>query len=214
MDAIATLGSLTGLAFTSGLRLYSTVLATGLGIRFGLIKLPPALSHLDVLASAPILIIASVVYSAEFLADKIPWFDSVWDAIHTFIRPLGAAILGAVAIGSVDPALKLGAFLLCGTVALSSHSAKAGTRLVANHSPEPFTNIGLSLGEDAVVVGGIWLALTHPIVALCIVIVLVALIIWLVPRIIRLVRASHGRITAMIQGRPLKGADAPVEQSR
>ena len=142
------------------------------------------------MASTPVLIIAGVIYLVEFVADKVPWIDTLWDTVHTFIRPLGAAILGVAAVGDVDPVLRMGAFLLAGTVALSSHSAKAGTRLLANHSPEPFSNIGLSLTEDGVVVGGVWLALTHPLIALVIVVVLVAIIIWCIPKLVRLLRRS------------------------
>jgi hypothetical protein len=194
MQSIATLGTLMGLAFTSGIRLYSTVFVVGLGIRFGFLQLPDSLSHLQVLATTPILVIAGIVYSAEFVADKIPWFDSVWDAVHTFIRPLGAAILAATALGAVDPGWKVGAFLLSGTVALSSHTAKAGTRVAANHSPEPFTNVGLSLGEDALVVGGTWLAFTHPLLTLAAVVIAVGLIAWMLPKLIRLVRGNLARL--------------------
>jgi len=210
MHAIATLGTLMGLSFTSGMRLYSTVLAIGLGIRFGFIQLPEALTHLQVLASTPVLAISAVVYSAEFIADKIPWFDSFWDAIHTFIRPLGAAILGAAALGSVSPAVQVGAFLLCGTVAFSSHTAKAGTRLVANHSPEPLSNIGLSLGEDVVVAGGTWLAFAHPVVSLLAVLVAVAIIIWLIPKLFRLFRRNFARLQAFVTGRPVSNRSAPT----
>ncbi len=190
MPEITTIGALSGLAFVSGMRLYSTVLALGLGLRSGLLELPPALSHLHVLATTPVLIIAALVYVAEFVADKVPWVDTLWDSVHTFIRPLGAAVLGFAAIGNVDPALKVGAFLLCGTIALSSHSAKAGTRLAVNHSPEPFSNIGLSLLEDGLVVTGVWLAITHPVTALVIVLILVAIILWFIPKLVRLIRRS------------------------
>jgi hypothetical protein len=158
MGAIATLGALMGISFVSGIRLYSTVLAIGLGIRLGFIQVPEALANLQVLAATPVLLISGTVYFAEFVADKIPWFDSLWDVVHTFIRPLVAPILGAATMGDVDPAVTMGAFLLCGTVAFSSHAAKAGTRLTVNQSPEPLSNIALSLGEDGVVVGGTWLA--------------------------------------------------------
>ena len=117
--------------------------------------------------------------------------DTFWDAIHTFIRPLGAALLAVTALGPVDPVVKLGAFLLCGGIAFSSHSAKAGTRLAANQSPEPFSNIGLSLVEDGVAVSGVWLALAHPLVTLGIVILCVAVILWLVPKLFRLFRRKQ-----------------------
>ena len=184
----ATLGSLAGLAFVSGLRLYSTVLALGLGIRLGLLDVPPALDQLRLLARTPILVIAGVAYLVEFFADKIPWVDTFWDAVHTFIRPLGGALLAATALGPVEPVVKLGAFLLCGGIAFSSHSAKAGTRLAVNQSPEPFSNIGLSLAEDGVAVSGVWLALAHPLVTLGIVILCVAGILWLIPKLFRLFR--------------------------
>src|SRR5215470_17573764 len=128
-----------GLAFVSGLRLYGTVLALGLGISTGLIRLDPAMSRLEILGDPLVITVAGTVYVVEFVADKVPWVDSVWDSFHTLIRPLGAAVLGAV-----DPRLKLSAFLLCGSVALASHTGKAGIRLAVNASPEPFTNIVVS----------------------------------------------------------------------
>lgn len=202
MDALTTLESLVGLAFLSGIRLYSTVFAVGLGIRTGFLDVPERLSQLEVLASTPILFIAGAVYLVEFLADKIPWVDSAWDLVHTVIRPLGAAILGVTAIGAVDPIVQIGAFLLCGTIALSSHSAKAGTRLAANHSPEPISNIGLSLGEDALVFTGTWLVFNHPLVAAIIVLVLVLLILWLIPKLFRLFRRNFARLMTVIKGGP------------
>ncbi len=200
MDVIATLGSIMGLGLVSGIRLYSTVLAVGLGIRFGLIRPAPALEHLSVLGSTPVLIIAGVAYLAEFLADKIPLVDSAWDMVHTFIRPIGAAVLAATALGPVDPAVKVGAILLAGSVALSGHSAKAGTRAVINQSPEPFSNIAASLAEDGLVVGGVWLALSHPVVALVAVLIIVGLIVWLVPKLFRLLRRQLGRVRAFLAG--------------
>lgn len=202
MDAITTLESLVGLAFLSGIRLYSTVFAVGLGIRTGFLDVPRGLSQLEVLASTPILFIAGAVYLIEFLADKIPWVDSAWDLVHTVIRPLGAAILGVTAIGAVDPVVQIGTFLLCGTIALSSHSAKAGTRLAANHSPEPVSNIGLSLGEDALVFTGTWLVFNHPLVAAIIVLVLVLLILWLIPKLFRMFRRNFARLMTVIKGGP------------
>jgi hypothetical protein len=190
MPELTTLGALSGLAFVSGVRLYSTVLAVGLGIRLGRIDLPAPLAQLEVLSSTPVLIIAGVLYIIEFVADKVPWVDSLWDTVHTFIRPFGAALLGFAAVGDVDPVLKAGAFLLSGSIALSSHSAKAGTRLVVNHSPEPFSNVGLSLAEDGLVVAGVWLVFAHPVIALVIVLVLVAIIAWCIPKLVRLIRRS------------------------
>ena len=188
MDAIATLGAVLGLGFVSGIRLYSTILAVGLGIRFGFLDVPDALSHLDVLASTPVIAVAATVYTVEFVADKIPIVDNIWDMIHTFIRPVGAAIVGSTAVGPVDPGVKLAIALLCGFVALSSHSAKATTRVAVNHSPEPFSNAGISLAEDGLVVGIVWLAIEHPLITLAVVLVAVALCVWLVVSLFRMVQ--------------------------
>ena len=200
MDSLATLGALLGLGMVSGIRLYSTVLAVGLGIRFDFLHVPPALAGLEVLAATPVLVIAGVVYAVEFLADKIPFVDSLWDLVHTFIRPVGAAVIAATAIGPVDPVVKTGVILACGLVAFSGHSAKASTRAFVNQSPEPFSNIGLSLGEDAVVVGGVWLALSHPIVTFALVLVAVGLIVWLVPKLFRMVRRQVTRAWQLATG--------------
>ena len=200
MDVLHTLGALSGLAFLSGLRAYSTVFAVGLGVRFGFLHLPDTLGHLQVLAATPILILSGALFAIEFVADKIPWFDSVWDTVHTAIRPLAAAVLAATALGSVEPVVRVGAALLAGGIAFSSHSAKAGTRLVVNHSPEPASNIALSLTEDATVAGGVWFALAHPIATLVVVIVLLAIIAWMMPKIIRLFRRNVARLRSFVSG--------------
>lgn len=209
MESVSVLGSLMGLAFVSGLRLYSTVFAVGLGIRFGYLVIPPHLGQLQLLAHTPILVIAGVCYTFEFVADKIPWVDTIWDAVHTFIRPIGAAILAATAVGVVDPLVTLGAFLLCGGIALSSHSAKAGTRILANHSPEPFSNIALSLAEDGVVLAGVWLAFKHPFTSLLLVAVAVAFTVWLIPRLIRLFRRQAIKVSDFARARFGKASAAP-----
>ena len=188
MDPIATLGALLGLGFVSGIRLYSTILAIGLGIRFGFLDVPTSLAHLEVLAATPVLAVAATVYAVEFVADKIPIVDSVWDMIHTVIRPVGASIVGMTAIGPVDPGIKLAVALACGFVALSGHSAKATTRVAVNSSPEPFTNAGISLAEDGLVLGGVWLAIEHPLITLAVVVVSVALCVWLVVSLFRMVQ--------------------------
>ncbi len=200
METLSAIGSLMGLALASGMRLYSTILATGLGIRFGFLEVPARLSQLSIVAETPVLIVAGVLYVVEFVADKIPWVDTAWDTIHTFVRPLGAAIVAATAVGPVDPGVKLSAFLLSGAIAFSGHSAKAGTRLAANQSPEPLSNIGLSLAEDGLVVGSVWLALQHPIVALVIVVIVVGLILWLLPKVFRMFKRQAGRIRSLFHG--------------
>src|SRR5215470_6814095 len=172
-----------GLAFVSGLRLYGTVLALGLGISTGFIRLDPAMSRLEILGDPLVITVAGTVYVVEFVADKVPWVDSVWDSFHTLIRPLGAAVLG-----DVDPRLKLSAFLLCGSVALASHTGKAGIRLAVNASPEPFTNIVISLSEDAIAAVGVWLAVAHPYLTAIVIALWLAVMAWILPKIYRLAR--------------------------
>jgi hypothetical protein len=187
-----------GLGLVSGLNLYATVLTVGLGIRLGLITLNPELSGLAVLASPYVLIAAGVIYLVEFFADKIPWVDSIWDGVHTFIRPLGAAVVGATAIGAVNPEAAVIA-ALCAGVSLSGHSVKAGTRLLANHSPEPVSNIALSLVEDVLVVIGSWVALAHPAIMVAIVVVFLIAFVWFAPKAFRLMRMEYLATFALLK---------------
>lgn len=187
-----------GLGLVSGLNLYATVLTVGLGIRLGLITLSPETSGLAVLASPYVLVAAGVIYLIEFFADKIPWVDSIWDSVHTLIRPLGAAVIGATAIGAVEPQTAVIA-ALCAGVSLSGHSVKAGTRLLANHSPEPFSNIALSLFEDGLVVVGSWLALSHPAIMVTIVAIFLIAFIWFAPKAFRLLRVEYLASLALLK---------------
>jgi len=198
MEAINLLGSTMGLGLMSGLNLYATVLTVGLGIRLGLITLNPETSGLAVLSSPYVLIAAGVIYLVEFFADKIPWVDSIWDGVHTLIRPLGAAVIGAAAIGVVEPRTAVIA-ALCAGVSLAGHSVKAGTRLLANHSPEPFSNIGLSLIEDVLVVAGSWVALKYPAIMVVIVVVFMIAFIWFAPKAFRLVRVEYLATLAVLK---------------
>jgi hypothetical protein len=198
MHVIQLLGSLTGLAFVAGINLYATVLTVGLGVRYGLIHLPTELSALSVLAHPYVLITAAIIYLVEFFADKIPWVDSFWDSFHTLIRPVGAAILGVTAIGNVDPALEVAVFLLCGGVALSTHSTKSGIRLMANHSPEPMTNIGLSVIEDVLAVFGSWLAIYHPAFMLGLVLSFFIIFLLVAPTLFRLLRVEIIALRALM----------------
>ena len=182
----------------SGLNLYATVLTVGLGIRLGLITLNPELSGLAVLASPYVLIAAGVIYLVEFFADKIPWVDSIWDGVHTVSRPLGAAVIGATAIGAVKPEAAVIA-ALCAGVSLSGHSVKAGTRLLVNHSPEPFSNIGLSLGEDVLVVVGSWVALKYPAIMVAIVAMFLIAFAWVAPKAFRLMRVEYLATFALLK---------------
>lgn len=164
----------------AGWRLYLVTLITGLGMKFGWIGLPDQLQILDVLANNWVLAITAVGTFAEFFADKIAWVDSAWDAIHSFIRPLGGALLSLAIVDSADPAWQVGSFLLGGGAALVAHAGKAGARTLVNASPEPFSNIVVSTAEDVATGGLLALAIANPIAAAIIAVGLVALSIWLV----------------------------------
>ncbi|HEX7140085.1 MAG TPA: DUF4126 domain-containing protein [Vicinamibacterales bacterium] len=180
------------LAFASGLNLYATVAVLGLCSRYGLVALPDQFRGFD----HPLVIgVALTMYLVEFVADKIPWFDSLWDAIHTVIRPIGGAFVAVATLGDPSPALRVLAALLGGSVAMTTHVTKAGARAAANTSPEPFSNWILSFGEDVLAVALSYGALTHPRLALAVALVLLAAIVacasliigairrrWLVPR--------------------------------
>jgi hypothetical protein len=188
MSPLETLGFALGTSFASGLNVYATIAAAGIMQRLGLVQLPDSL---QVLSHPIVLGVAVTLFLVEFIADKIPYIDSAWDALHTFIRPPAAAVLSYSAFGNVPEEWKLGAALLAGSVALTSHGAKATTRAAANASPEPVSNWILSILEDGLAVFLTWIAATHPMITAMIVVVLVilaALVIWKLYRYLRLLR--------------------------
>jgi hypothetical protein len=199
MDTLTPLASALGLGMLSGARLYATVFVVGLVLRFQWFTLPDAWQHASVLSDTRVLILAGVACVIEFVADKIPWVDSAWDSAHTFIRPVGAALLTSSLFSNVEPAYKVMLFLLAGGVALSGHSAKAAARLAVNHSPEPFSNVALSLAEDASVAGGLYLAFKHPWIMAGIALCILALCAWLAPRIFRSLRAEWTAFAALLR---------------
>jgi len=188
MEILKTLAVALSMGSLAGLNLYLTVFVSGLALRFEWLTLPAPLHGLEALAHPIVIALAGILYLFEFFADKIPWVDTAWDSVHTFIRPVGAAAIALAAMGEVHPAFEVTAALLAGTMALSSHLAKAGTRLVANTSPEPITNIGLSLAEDAIVLGGLSLIAWSPLVALGIAAVAFIAIIAIFPMLLRSIR--------------------------
>ena len=206
METLQLLGTALGLGAVAGINLYATVLAVGLGVNLGLVQLSPHLSGLAALGHPLVLLVAGTLYAMEFFADKVPWVDSAWDAIHTFIRPLGAAWLGAVALGHVDPALEVAAFLLAGGAALSTHATKAGVRLIANGSPEPFSNIALSLSEDVAAVTGVWLTFAHPVLAGVLAAAFLGGFALIAPRLFRLLRAQAQGLAALYRAWLGRGA--------
>jgi len=200
MDTLDLIGSTLGLGFLAGIRLYATVLALGLAIRFNILHPGADQESLRVLAHPLVLIAAGAACMVEFAADKIPWVDSIWDAFHTFIRPVGAALLAAAALGHADPALKVVLVILSGGMALASHSTKAATRVAINHSPEPFTNIGMSLAEDTFAPFGLWLTMSHPAVTLVLVAAFAGVFVWAAPKIVRAIRRRIAAVRAWFSG--------------
>ncbi len=188
MEILKTLAVALSLGSLAGLNLYLTVFVSGLALRFDWVTLPASLHGLEALAHPIVIVLAGILYLLQFFADKIPWIDTAWDSVHTFIRPLGAAALAVAAMGEANPVFEVTAALLAGSMALSSHVAKAGTRLLANTSPEPFTNIGLSLAEDGIVLGGLSLIAWSPLIALGTATVLFIAIIAVLPMLLRSIR--------------------------
>ncbi len=183
------------LGFASGIRLYAVVLAVGLVGYTGWIDLP---AGLQVLAHPWVLAASGFMFAVEFFADKVPALDSLWDAVHTFIRiPAGAAIAGA-ALGADSAAWAVVAAILGGSLAATSHFTKAGTRAAVNTSPEPFSNIATSTAEDLSVVGLLWLAFSYPVAAAGIVVLLALAAWWLLPKLFRLVRSIFTTLGAIV----------------
>jgi hypothetical protein len=191
MTLFETLGLALGSGFSSGLNVYATIATLGLLQRFGIIQLPP---HLQILSHSWVLGISAALYLIEFLADKIPYVDTAWDAIHTFIRPPAAALLAYGAAGAAAPEWRWGAALLAGGVALTSHGTKASARAAVNSSPEPFSNWALSLGEDVLAVWLTWMAATHSVVTTVIVAVLVVFSAFLIFHLFRFARRAFHRL--------------------
>jgi hypothetical protein len=189
MEVIALLGRTAAFSFAAGVNLYATVAILGLVSRFKWVQLPPQFSVFD---NDLVIGIALLLYVVEFFADKIPYLDTAWDLVHTAIRPLGGAFLAVASLGEASPAAQGLAALLGATLAAGSHLTKAGTRAVANASPEPFSNWALSLGEDGLVVGLGVLALTHPVAALVVTAVLAGLMAACAAAIVRAVRRRFG----------------------
>jgi Domain of unknown function (DUF4126) len=190
MDILTTLGRTLGFSFAAGINLYATVAILGLASRYGWVNLPP---QYQVFNSNWIIGGAIALYVIEFLADKIPWLDSAWDAVHTLIRPVGGALIAIATIGDVSPGTQTLVGLLGGALATGTHLSKSGTRAVANASPEPFTNWILSIGEDLFVVGLGTLALKYPAAAALVVIVSVVVMVAFATWIVRAVKRRFAR---------------------
>ena len=180
MNAVELVALAASVSLLAGWRLYLVVFATGVAMKYGWIALPDQLRALDILANGWIIGIAGAGALAEFFADKIAWVDSAWDAIHSFVRPLGGALLSLAIVDAGDPAWQVGSFLLGGGAAFLAHAGKAGARTLVNTSPEPFSNVVVSTAEDVATGGLFALAIANPIAAALIAIILVMLSLWLV----------------------------------
>ncbi len=189
MDIITGLGLALGVGFVSGIRCYATVFAVGLMAQMGWITLGPPF---DVLGSWPIIITAGVLYLGEFLADKIQGFDTVWDGIHTFIRPIVGAMAAAAVLGPTDPEIQVIVALLGGTVAAATHATKAATRLVVNMSPEPVSNVVTSFAEEGVAMAGLGITALLPALMLGFVVLFMAGFIWMAPKVFRRIGRLFG----------------------
>ena len=197
MGTIEALSLAMGTAWTSGINLYATVAALGIANQAQLIQLPP---DLQVLSHPAVIAIACIMYVIEFFADKVPYVDSGWDVLHTFIRVPAGAILAARFLGDMNPALEFLAILAGGSIALAAHGTKAATRLAINASPEPFSNWIASVTEDIAVFGSIWLMFNHPVVMIIFVLGFFALLVWIVPKIFRLAKRGFQALRDKMRG--------------
>ena len=206
MDMLTAIGYVVTFAFASGINLYATIAVLGLCSRYDFVPLPAQFQAFD----NPILIgIAVTLFLVEFVADKIPWVDSVWDAVHTIVRPVGGALIAVTALDAQSNAMDLVAALLGGSVALTTHLAKTGTRAAVNTSPEPFTNWVLSIVEDVFTIAFSYVALQHPIAALAVAVALLALILVFASVLVRAIRRRFRRDAGpggpdVVSGMPIK----------
>jgi hypothetical protein len=206
LGIIEILGIAGSVSLLSGWRLYLTVLATGLAMKFNLLPLPEHLASLQVLANPWVMGAAGTAAVLEFFADKVAWFDTIWDTIHTFIRPVGGALLALAVVDPSDPATQVIAFLLGGGASLLAHGGKATARAVVNTSPEPFSNIAVSTVEDVATTGLLYLAYAYPEAAAGVAAVLLALAVWLLVLARRVFKKLFGQPPAPPPAPPELGA--------
>ena len=215
METVQIIALSMGVAWASGINLYAVIVTLGVLGATGSMELPPGL---EVLQHPAVIISAGFMYCVEFFADKMPGVDSGWDTIHTFIRIPAAAVLAAAAVGDVDPAIMLVAGILGGTLAATSHTMKAGSRVLINASPEPFSNIGASFFEDALAMAGLLGAIYYPDAFLVFLTLFILLAIWLLPKIWRGVRMLFARLRGLFSGgaarQPSGVTLRPVESGR
>ncbi len=191
MDVLQSVALAGGMAWASGMRLYAVLFLAGTLSHLGYLDLPASLSILE---NPWIIGLSGVLCLIEFLADKIAVIDSLWDGVQGFIRIPAGALLAALALGDHDPVLMVAVGMLGGALTAGTHFAKSGSRAMINASPEPFSNIAVSFGEDALVASGLWAAISHPLLFVILLALFVLLLIWLLPKIYRAVRSALGRL--------------------
>lgn len=194
MDITTTIALSLGIAWASGINLYAAVFMLGLMGTNGHIDLPP---DLLILQDPAVMMAAGFMYCVEFFADKTPGVDSGWDAIHSFIRIPAGAVMASMAVGDVSPAMQVAAFLVGGAITTTTHATKAGSRVLINTSPEPFSNWVASVAEDIIVIGGLWAALYHPVLFLVLLGVFIVIMIWLLPKIWRGIKLVARKLGAL-----------------
>src|ERR1043165_6491527 len=199
MDFISTLAVSLGASWVSGINLYAAVATLGLLGRFAHLKLP---GELDLVTKWWVIGVALFLFVVEFIADKVPVVDSIWDVIHTFIRIPAGAVIAATAFGDFDRSIQVIALLAGGSLALSSHGTKASLRALVNASPEPFSNIALSIGEDVLVVVSIVLALFLPLLVFFVIGAGLAMSLWILPRVLRFFRTVYRKVRGLFSPAP------------
>ena len=182
---IQTIALTMGVAWASGINLYATLVAIGVMSNLGYVDLPP---DLQVVGDPLVIAAAGFMYVVEFFADKVPGVDTGWDTIHTLVRIPAGALLAAGAIGEVGVGAEIAAALVGGSLAAGTHFTKAGTRVLINTSPEPFSNWGASIGEDIAVFAGLWAALQHPTLFLVLLVLFILLMVWILPKLFRAIK--------------------------
>jgi uncharacterized protein DUF4126 len=210
MDTVQYIALSMGAAWASGINLYAAVFMLGYLGSTGNIDLPP---EMMVVTDPLVMTAAGLMYCVEFFADKTPGVDTAWDSLHTFIRiPLGA-VLAMSAVGDTTPAVELAAFLAGGSLTAATHATKAGSRVIINTSPEPVSNWITSLGEDFLVIAGIWTALTHPLVFVVLLVIFIIAMVWLLPKIWRGIKRIISTLRDFIKGNKKETETVPALKS-
>lgn len=207
---IQTIALTMGVAWASGINLYGTLVALGVMMNMGYVDLPP---DLQVVGDPLVIAAAGFMYVVEFFADKVPGVDTGWDTLHTLVRIPAGAMLAAGAIGEVGAGAEIAAALVGGTIAAGTHFTKAGTRVLINTSPEPFSNWTASITEDIAVFAGLWAALQHPVLFLVLLIIFILLMIWLLPKLFRAIKKVFRFFVNFFSGKKAPDAETKFESA-